>query len=93
MNLTPEKLREGHMLAYKKFYSFPSILRRFPTNSSRSKIYWSTYNLFFRKGEVTGRFIENAIAEPTEVPKHVAQPPLMPERKDWQKLVAENNHY
>lgn len=93
MNLTPEELREGHMAAYKKFYSFPSILRRFPTNSSRSKFYWSTYNLFFRKGEVTGRFIENAIAEPTEGPKHLAQPPLMPERKDWQKLVLENNHY
>ena len=93
MSLAPEKLREGHMAAYKKFYSFPSILRRFPTNSSRSKFYWSTYNLFFRKGEVTGRFIENAIAEPTEGPKHLAQPPLMPERKDWQKLVLENNHY
>ena len=81
------------MLAYKKFYAPSSILRRFPTNSGRSKFYWSTYNLFFRKGEVTGRNLVNAIAEPTEVPKHLAQPPLMPERKDWQKLVQENNHY
>ncbi len=93
MSLTPQQLREGHMRAYKKFYSFPSIVRRFPTNSGRSKIYWSTYNLFFRKGEVTGRFIENAIAEPTGAPRHVAEPPLMPERKDWQELVKENDHY
>ncbi len=93
MNLTPEQLREGHMLAYKKFYSLPSIIRRFPTNSGRSKFYWSTYNLFFRKGEVTGRFIENAVAEPTGVPRHAAEPPLMPERKDWQELVQESNHY
>jgi len=93
MSLAPEQLRAGHMLAYERFYSLSSILRRFPTNSGRSKIYWSTYNLFFRKGEVTGRFIENAIAEPTEVPGHVAEPPLMPERKDWQELVKENNHY
>jgi radical SAM superfamily enzyme YgiQ (UPF0313 family) len=93
MKLTPEQLREGHMRAYKLFYSIPSIFRRFPTNSSRSKFYWSTYNLFFRKGEVTGRNIDDAIAKPTEVPRHLAQPPLMPERKDWQKLVLENNHY
>ena len=92
-SLTPEQLREGHMLAYKKFYAPSSILRRFPTNSGRSKVYWSTYNLFFRKGEVTGRNLVNAIAEPTEEPKHQAEPPLMPGRKDWQKLVKENNQY
>jgi hypothetical protein len=93
LGLSPEQLREGHMLAYRRFYSLSSILRRFPTNSGRSRIYWSTYNLFFRKGEVTGRFIENAIAGPTEVPGHLAEPPLMPERKDWQELVRQNNHY
>ncbi|MEJ2428998.1 MAG: radical SAM protein [Deltaproteobacteria bacterium] len=93
MNLTPDQLREGHMRVYKLFYSIPSILRRFPTNSSRSKFYWSVYNLFFRKGEVTGRHIDDAIAEPTAVPRHLAQPPLMPARKDWQKLVNENNFY
>ncbi|MEJ2364814.1 MAG: radical SAM protein [Deltaproteobacteria bacterium] len=93
MNLTPDQLREGHMRVYKLFYSIPSILRRFPTNSSRSKFYWSVYNLFFRKGEVTGRHIDDAIAEPTDAPRHLAQPPLKPTRKDWQKLVNENNFY
>ena len=93
MNLTPEQLREGHMRVYKQFYSIPSILRRFPTNSHRSKLYWSIYNLFFRKGEVTGRHTDDAIAEPTEVPRHLAQPPLMPTRKDWQKLVNQSNYY
>ncbi len=85
--LTPRQLHEGQKLAYKKFYALPSILRRFPTNSGRSKFYWSTYNLFFRKGEVTGRDLTDAIAAPTEAPKYRAEPPLMPNRADWQKLV------
>jgi radical SAM superfamily enzyme YgiQ (UPF0313 family) len=93
LNLAPDQLREGHMSAYDKFYAFPSILKRFPTNGSRSKLYWVIYNLFFRKGEVTGRNLDNAIAEPTEVPQHLAHPPIMPERKDWQRLVRECNHY
>jgi radical SAM superfamily enzyme YgiQ (UPF0313 family) len=93
LNLTPEQLREGHVLAYQEFYSVLSLLKRFPTNSARSKFYWTTYNFFFRKGEVTGRFIENAVAEPTEAPAHLAQPPLMPKRRDWQELVRESNHY
>jgi radical SAM superfamily enzyme YgiQ (UPF0313 family) len=89
LNVTPEELREGHMTAYKRFYSVPSILRRFPTHGSRSKFTWLVYNLFFRKGEVIGRCIKNAVAEPTEASKHTAQPPLLPERKDWQELVLE----
>jgi radical SAM superfamily enzyme YgiQ (UPF0313 family) len=93
MNLTPSQLREGHVSAYKKFYAISSILRRFPTNTSRSKLYWSIYNLFFRKGEVTGRDMEDAVAHATEVPKHLAQPPRMPEREDWQQLILENNNY
>jgi hypothetical protein len=88
--LTPHQLHEGQKLAYKQFYALPSILRRFPTNSSRSKFYWTTYNLFFRKGEVTGRDLTDAIAAPTEAPKYRAEPPLMPQRADWQKLVLGN---
>ena len=90
LNLTPRQLREGHKLAYRKFYALPSVLRRFPTNSGRSKFYWTTYNLFFRKGEVTGRDLNDAIAAPTEVPKFSAEPPLMPERADWRELVLGN---
>jgi radical SAM superfamily enzyme YgiQ (UPF0313 family) len=89
-NLTPRQLREGHKLAYKKFYALPSVLKRFPTNSGRSKFYWTTYNLFFRKGEVTGRDLTDAVAAPTEAPTYPAIPPLMPQRADWQELVLGN---
>lgn len=91
--ITPRQLRDGHMLAYKIFYSFPSIVRRFPVNSSRSKAYWSVYNYFFRKGEVTGRAIENAIADSTEVPQHLPTPPIMPIKKDTRELILSGNHY
>ena len=91
--LTPEQLRAGHMIAYREFYSLPSLIRRFPTNGSRSKFYWTVYNLFFRKGEVRGCNIVDAVAESTEMPKHLAQPPLMPQRAVWRDLVLNNNHY
>ena len=35
--LTPDQLRDGHMHAYRRFYSWPSILRRFPLTSSRNR--------------------------------------------------------
>jgi radical SAM superfamily enzyme YgiQ (UPF0313 family) len=63
VNLTPEQLREGHMRAYEKFYSWPSMLRRFPWTSSRSRPQWWIHNLFFRKGEVTGRNLKDAMRE------------------------------
>ena len=93
LNLTPNQLREGHMLAYKRFYTWHSILRRFPIAGSRSKLHWAIYNLFFRKGEVIGRSIHDAIAMPTEVPLHLAQPPIMPRKSSWKELVQMTNHY
>ncbi len=86
-NLTPDQLREGQMEAYRTFYSLPSLLRRFPVRGARSKFYWTIYNLFFRKGEVTGRTIANAVAQPTEPPRHLAEPPLLPQRVEWRDLV------
>ncbi len=92
-SLTPDELREGHMYAYGRFYSIGSILRRFPLTTSRNRLHWSIYNGFFRKGEVTGRDLEQPIAAPTPTPEHLPLPPIMPERTDWQDLVLENNHY
>lgn len=86
--LTPEELREGHMAAYRQFYGWPSLLRRFPRDASRSRFYWSVYNLFFRRGEVTGRDLLEAVAEPTEAPSFAALPPLMPQHAAWRELVT-----
>ena len=91
--LTPEQLQEGHLSAYKRFYSWSSMLRRFPRLSRRSRLYWTIYNLFFRKGEVTDAVEDGVVAEPTEPPAHLTIPPLMPQKREWKRLVLENNHY
>ncbi len=87
--VTPEQLRAGHQRAYSKFYGWPSMLRRFPVITSRSRVHWSIYNLFFRRGEVTGRDLDEAIAAPTPAPKHVPHPPLMPVKREWREVVLE----
>jgi hypothetical protein len=87
--LTPPQLREGHMHAYRRFYSVPSIVKRFPLMSSRGRIQWSIYNLFFRRGEVTGRTLDDAVAAPTSAPEHVPVPPIMPTKKEWRQAVIE----
>jgi radical SAM superfamily enzyme YgiQ (UPF0313 family) len=87
--LDPEELRAGHLLAYRKFYSWPSILRRFPWASSRSRTQWGIHNLFFRKGEVTGRDLEDAVVAPTAVTEHVPYPPIMPIKREWRDAVLE----
>ncbi len=88
-NLTPEQLREGHMHAYRKFYSLSSMAKRFPIRGTRSRLHWSLYNMFFRKGEVTGRDIDNAVAEATLPPTHIPVPPIMPLKREWREAVLE----
>ncbi len=85
--MTAQTLREGHVRAYKTMYSWNSILKRFPWFTSRSKFDYSTYNMFFRTGEVTGTNMNNAIADPFPQPEHIPKPPILPKRNDWKELV------
>ena len=87
--LEPSELREGHMRAYEKFYSWSSIMRRFPLSTSRSRLQWSIYNLFFRRGEVTGRHLGDAVAPPTAASRYVPVPPIMPLKREWREAVLE----
>ncbi|MHC4718391.1 MAG: hypothetical protein ACYS5V_15570 [Planctomycetota bacterium] len=59
--------------------------------SSRNRLQWSLYNLFFRKGEVTGRNLEDAVAAPTVVPEHLPHPPIMPVKPEWREAVMEGS--
>jgi len=86
-NMTPEQLREGHMHAYRSFYSVKSIAKRFPLTGSRNRLQWSIYNLFFRKGEVTGRDLDDAVAAPTPETQYIPVPPIMPVKREWRDLV------
>lgn len=88
--LTPTQLREGHMRAYERFYSLSSIARRMPFNGSRNLAQWSIYNMFFRRGEVTGRALEQAVAEPTAMPEFTPRPPIMPLKREWREVVEKD---
>ncbi len=86
-SLTPQQLREGHMRAYERFYSLSSMARRAPWTGSRNLAQWGIYNTFFRRGEVTGRNIEKAVAEPTPETIFTPSPPIMPLKREWREVV------
>jgi hypothetical protein len=65
------------------------MARRFPLRGSRSRTQWSIYNLFYRKGEVTGRTLPEPIAAPTPPPVHAPNPPILPVKREWREAVLE----
>jgi radical SAM superfamily enzyme YgiQ (UPF0313 family) len=87
--MTPQGLEEGHTSAYNHFYSLSSIARRFPVRGSRSRFYWSVYNLFFRRGEMM-KPDRSAVTRLTEAPLHAPHPPLLPQKAAWRDLIAES---
>ena len=60
-----------------------------PAEGSRSRTQWGIYNLFYRKGEVTGRTLKEPIAAPTAAPRHVPNPPILPVKREWREAVLE----
>ena len=66
-----------------------SIARRFPIRGSRSRLQYGIYNMFFRRGEVTGRDLDDAIAAPSAPPTFVPQPPIMPLKREWREAILE----
>lgn len=87
--MSPQMLRDGQQRAYREFYSLPSIARRFPLAGARNRLQWSIYNMFFRRGEVTGRYKEKPIAEATAAPAHRPRPPLLPQKREWREIVED----
>ena len=87
--MTADDLREGSQRAYSKFYSLRSMAQRFPLRGSRSRTQWSIYNMFYRRGEVTGRDMPDPIAAPTPAPVHAPNPPLLPVKREWREAVLE----
>ena len=85
--LPPEKLWKGHKAAYERFYSYRSILKRFPYFRKRSKGMWSLMNLFFRKGEVSGIDVADPIVEDDTKLAFMPSVPLLPINQGWREII------
>ncbi len=87
--LSTDQLYRGYLDIYDGFYTVPSMLRRFPYDGSRSRLYWTIYNAFLRKGGIATRDPGQLVAKPTPRPEHAAVPPIIPQKAAWRDLVLE----
>ncbi len=85
--MSGDELRLGQSLAYDTFYAPSSIARRFPLRGGRSRLQWSIYNLFMKKGSATER--KEAVAAPTDAPDVSPMPPILPLKREWREAVLE----
>jgi len=85
--MSSDELRLGQMSAYEKFYSPSSLARRFPYFGKRSRLQWSIYNLFMKKGAATDR--KDSVPLATEPPDVVPVPPILPLQRDFRRAVME----
>jgi len=85
--MSGDELRLGQSFAYDTFYAPSSIARRFPLRGGRSRLQWSIYNLFMKKGSATER--KEAVAAPTDAPDVSPMPPILPLKREWREAVLE----
>ena len=85
--MTGDQLRLGQTAAYERFYSAPSIAKRFPVRGRRKRTQWTIYNLFMKKGAATD--VKDAVAEPTREPDVIPMPPILPLKREWREAVLE----
>src|SRR5438128_4075414 len=83
--MTPDQLRLGHDAAYDAFYAPSSMIRRFPLRGERSRLQWSIYNLFMKRGAATDR--KHTLPEPTAAPHMAPMPPILPLKREWREAV------
>ena len=84
--MSGDELRLGQIAAYETFYAPLSLARRFPLYGKRSRLQWSIYNLFMKKGAATDR--KDAVAAPTEPPDVVPVPPILPQQRELRKRFS-----
>ena len=85
--MSGDELRLGQSFAYDTFYAPSSIARRVPLRGGRSRLQWSVYNLFMKKGSATER--KEAVAAPTDAPDVSPMPPILPLKREWREAVLE----
>ena len=71
-------------------YLVPTVVEQ----TNRGERAFDLYSRLLKENIIfLGTPIDDAVAKPTEIPKFLPEPPLMPKRQQWVDLVTENNHY
>ncbi len=85
--MSADELRLGQIAAYEMFYAPSSLARRFPYWGKRSRLQWSIYNYFMKKGAATDR--KDAVATATAAPDVVPVPPVFPLHPELRQAVLD----
>ena len=85
--MSGDELRRGQTAAYETFYGISSLARRFPLRGKRSRLQWSIYNLFMKRGAAADR--KNAVAAATAAPDVVPVPPILPLEREHRRAVLD----
>jgi radical SAM superfamily enzyme YgiQ (UPF0313 family) len=85
--MSADELRLGQTAAYETFYALSSLARRFPLCGRRSRLQWSIYNLFVKKGAAADH--PGAAAAATAPPDEAPVPPILPFQPEWRQAVLE----
>jgi radical SAM superfamily enzyme YgiQ (UPF0313 family) len=85
--LSPERLWQGHQRVYREFYSYRSILKRYPYFRPRSKAMWTIMNMFFRRGEVSGIDESNPIVNDDTRLAFIPSVPILPLNEGWREII------
>jgi radical SAM superfamily enzyme YgiQ (UPF0313 family) len=86
--MSMDELSSGKRRAYARFYSGPSMARRFPRDLGRNLAQWGIYNLFMRKAAATDTADMVPTTRTTE-PDFAPFPPLLPIKREWRAAVLE----
>ncbi|MFA5812796.1 MAG: radical SAM protein [bacterium] len=86
--LSPEALWQGHQEAYRNFYSYKSMLKRYPYFSKRSKTMWLLMNMFFRRGEVSGINVVEPIIDDDTALEFMPSVPRLPLKEEWRDIIT-----
>ena len=83
--MSRDELRLGQIAAHETFYAPSSLARRFPLRGKRSRLQWSIYNLFVKRGAPADR--KTAVPAATEAPDVAPAPPILPLDPEWRQAI------
>lgn len=87
--ISADDLWAGHKMMYERYYSFNSILKRFPYFQNRARTQWLVMNMFFKKGEVSGISESEPIIVDDSVLECRPEIPLTPLMPKWRQIIEE----